>query len=425
MILLLLLLTGWRSAPPLHNEATIRNVLVIVADDVGHPEVPVMPNLQALAAQGTSFTRAYASTMCCPGRYSLLFGRWPRRDGIGQNPLNPHDPTAKRLPLERTSLAELLQPTHATALFGKWHLGRAPSPPAVDEIQSGPPWCGFDYWGGGSPAALTFGDGASGYRDWWRVEGPSFFPETQYATNAQRDSFISWWVSTPGPRFAVLAWSAAHNPFDNPPGYGTGPTMRARYENVVEYMDAQLAAVLASVNLSDTYVVWCGDNGTPNEARPPGAPFNEWKFTTHEGGIRVPLVVVGPGIDAGVTTNRLVMLNDVPATLAELTGTAVAAGFEDSQSFADELGSWGGGTRRTFAFCERYAPGVIDSQAVVENAWKLRRHDDDEAGPLPSEDIWYALTAPGVEREVPASFVPQGVRDRIIGKLASLPPRAP
>jgi len=389
------------------------SVLLVVLDDVGWPEWGSMPVLQDLAAQGVTFTRAYGAPMCCPGRYELLFGRWPRRDGLGGNALDAWDIAAPRLPLELVSLPELFGATHRSGLVGKWHLGRAPSP-APDSLLGGPSWHGFQAWTAGSVTALSLGPGASGYRDWWRVEGETNALETLYATNVQRDGFVAWWEGTAGPRFGVLAWSAAHDPWDRIPGYSQTAwltlTDRQRYELVVGYADAQLGAVLEHVDRSRTFVVVACDNGTPNAARPIGGEFGRWKFTTYEGALRVPLVVVGPGVETG-TTDRLVMLNDVGATLAELCALELA-GFEDSCSFADALGPWPGSPARAFAFAERY--GTIDDRAAIERDWKLRLVD--------GAPLFYRITAPGVE--VP--LVPSAaIQARLVAELESLPPRAP
>ena len=79
---------------------------------------------------------------------------------------------------------------------------------------------------------------------------------------------------------------------------------------------------------------------------------------------------------------------DIPATMAELAGVEIQKGFDDSHSFADELGAWAGAPERSFVFTERYS-ATYDDEAVIEKTWKLRRVDPDGTGPLPAVDSFY------------------------------------
>jgi arylsulfatase A-like enzyme len=392
---------------------TTPNVLVVVADDLGWPDRPLLPSLDALAAAGVTFTRAYSQPVCTTSRLEYTFGVLHRREGVGAN-LDAFDPNEGTLPLSLVSVAEALS-GWSSMFVGKWHLGRAPG---SSQIQSGAPAHGFG-WRAGTPSVIA--SQAYGYYGWWRVEDGALVPEVTYATDAQRDTFTAWWQGTAEPKLAFLSWSAPHKPWDAPPGYTAQATNRENYEQVVEYLDGALDAALSVVSLDDTFVLFFGDNGTPETAYPLGQPPGIWKGTTHEGGVRVPLMVAGPGVSAGVTTERIVSLSDVPATVAELVGVAAPAEWLDSRSFADELGLWSGDAARAFAFTELYSPNY-DDQAVIEPKWKLRRVDPDGSGPLPSANRWYRILSPGVE--VP--LVPgASTQARLLAELASMPPRAP
>ena len=66
------------------------NIIFILADDLGYGDLSCYgakdlqtPNIDALAQQGITFTRAYAnSTVCSPSRASILTGNYPDLVGV-------------------------------------------------------------------------------------------------------------------------------------------------------------------------------------------------------------------------------------------------------------------------------------------------------------------------------------------------------
>ncbi|MGI9557055.1 MAG: sulfatase family protein, partial [Solirubrobacterales bacterium] len=77
--------TGPEIAPV--ADAKRPNVVVVYTDDQDTGSVSVMPNVSRLIAeQGTTFTRAYASTpQCCPSRASFLTGQYAHNHGVLDN----------------------------------------------------------------------------------------------------------------------------------------------------------------------------------------------------------------------------------------------------------------------------------------------------------------------------------------------------
>lgn len=467
------------AAPRIATQAERPSVLIILADDVGWdalddpddagPQVPIITELDGLAAAGLTLRQAYSGPVCAITRLAMMYGLYPRTQSVGWIELSPQAPGDDRLPLELVSLAELFKGHgYATGYTGKWHLGRAPlnngataglttSQLTAAQRALGPYCQGWDAWPAGVPSPLN-----GTYYSWNEVVNGNVVVQTQYATHRQRDQFIAWWSTTPGPKLGWLSFSAAHESgadpdgsgplggFDPPPGKSWLGTNRENYEQVVDELGHAIGAVLAQVSLANTFVVFTCDNGTPDNARPittPDAP-GYWKGTTYQGGVNVPLIIAGPGVVPGVS-DRVVSLMDLGATLAEVAGIEIARGFGDSVSFADELGPgpaewpWFGDPRRMlpnygveFVFTEGYKPDY-DDQAIVETVtkypgtqvdvrWKLRRVDSDGAGPLASADTVYELlTDPWETDGVPLSQVPVGVQNRLLAELASIPPRAP
>jgi arylsulfatase A-like enzyme len=69
--------------PPLDKP----NIILIISDDQRAETVACMPKLQAeLATRGVTFARNYASTpLCCPGRSTVLTGRYAHNHGVISN----------------------------------------------------------------------------------------------------------------------------------------------------------------------------------------------------------------------------------------------------------------------------------------------------------------------------------------------------
>src|SRR6516165_12003480 len=107
------------------------NILVIVADDLGHGDIGVhggkdvpTPHIDALAASGVRCTNGYVSApYCSPSRAGFLTGRYQTRFG---HEFNPHvgEEGKLGLPLEERNIADRLRGAgYATGLVGKWHQG--------------------------------------------------------------------------------------------------------------------------------------------------------------------------------------------------------------------------------------------------------------------------------------------------------------
>jgi arylsulfatase B len=398
------------------------NVVVILGDDFNWTDLGTVatPNLNALARSGMTFRRAYSFPVC-----STIFGRYPRRDGIGElvsfAPVDADNPTPA---LELTSIAECLRGPRAwyqTGMFGKWHLGanvyydnREPDIGPYNLGALTPNLQGFSQWFG---AVANLRD----YFQWERCENGVFTPSTEYATGAIEQAFERWWSSRTGPRFAYFAFHNAHAEYHAPPpeflppGYPTPSGRREEFEAMIASLDLLIGRMLALVDLRETYVIFLTDNGTPRgvslEDCPPRPdelfnPFDCAKHTVFEPGVRMPMFVAGPGVVPGSETQAVVSCVDIMATVCELAGVPVHG--EDSVSFARTLREPSFSARR-YAFTEIFGefdqfngiPGYKQESAAIGARYKLRRingaemlydlhADPREADPLPLRDPAFA-----------------------------------
>ncbi|MDF1860342.1 MAG: sulfatase-like hydrolase/transferase [Verrucomicrobiales bacterium] len=325
------------------------NILLLIVDDWGVDSSPIdnnatlnpgttfatMANLSALAANGLRFTRAYAQPVCSPTRASLLTGRQAFRTGVG-NPGDLLDAAETTLPDAFTSASSLYQ----LATFGKWHLGGN-----VNGYNTLGGWTEFaGITGGGVP------EQADGYTNWTKNTNGTNAATTAYSTTDQVDdakSFIDAREASSQPWFVWMGFNAPHTPFHEPPAGllqgGTGTSNKELYQKALEALDTEIGRLLQSVDLATTNIILVGDNGTPAQVvQAPYGPtggMGHSKGDLYEGGIHVPMVVRGPSVavPSGSTTDKLVHVTDLFATILEMANIPVPAEAVDSTSITPIL----------------------------------------------------------------------------------------
>ncbi|MBK1880561.1 sulfatase-like hydrolase/transferase [Pelagicoccus mobilis] len=313
------------------EESTARNILLLIVDDWGidfspfdnalpSATLPNLPNMQTLADSGIHFSNAYAQPLCSPTRASILTGRHPFRNGVG----NPGDNST--LAAEETALPELLAAQgapHGLASFGKWHLGGGRN--------------GAAERGGWQKFAGIQQGGVAAYDDWTKFEdGVRTDNVTTYSTTDQVNEAVEYIQSqADNPWFVWMAFNAPHTPFHDPApyvtpegGYSTnGTTNTDLYIKALEALDSEIGRLLESVDLEKTNIILIGDNGTPNQVAQ--APFGDGhaKGDLYEGGIHVPMLAAGPDITAtpGSTEDTFVHCIDLFATILDLADLDIAS----------------------------------------------------------------------------------------------------
>ena len=138
------------------------------------------------------------------------------------------------------------------------------------------------------------------------------------------------------PFFVYLPLNAIHGAVRVPERYVGGSDLAMREDKIL-WMNESVEKMLDAIdrmNLSeDTLVLFTADNGPVNspvawEKGHQGAgPYRGFKTNVWDGGTRVPFLARWPGrIPAGATSDQLIGLIDVLATIADVCGTPLSEG---------------------------------------------------------------------------------------------------
>lgn len=380
-----------RTATGLHGPAVAQsrppNIVFILADDLGINDLGVYgrtehrtPNLDRLAAEGLRFTTAYvASPICSASRAALMTGRAPARlhlttflpgraDATSQKLLHP--PIRQQLPLEETTLAERLHAAgYATAASGKWHLGGVGFTPREQ---------GFDvYHAGQATTKASDTEGGKGEYDLTR--------EAERFIDANRDR----------PFFLYLAHNNPHIPFLSARPSLVAANSKAfepAYAATVQTLDDSVGRLLAHLDAAGlrerTIVIFTSDNGGLHMPEGPhprvthNTPFRAGKGYLYEGGLRVPLIVRGPGVASTRVIPAPFVNTDWMPTLLELVGAPAATGLDgvsQAQLLRSGTPSSSSASRAFYWHIPHYTnQGSRPAGAVRSGKWKLVEHYDDE-----------------------------------------------
>ena len=305
------------------------NIVFMLSDDQGwsglsvamHPDVPGSrgdifhtPNLEKLAAQGMRFSAGYApASVCSPTRISLQTGKSPAalHWTKAAPPENAHkliEPRLiKSLSANETTIAELLHKAgYATAHYGKWHISGG-----------GPGQHGYDEH-----------DGDTGNENAFKFHDPN--PVDIFGMADRAAAFMEKNSKAKKPFFIQLSWNALHA------AENANRATLAKYERLVpgaiarriataaitEDLDTGVGQVMEAIErlglAGNTYVIYMSDNGAAGGRQ----VLNGGKGGMWEGGIRVPLIVRGPGLKANSWCHTRVVGYDLFPTFCEWAGLA-------------------------------------------------------------------------------------------------------
>ena len=417
------------------------NVVLLLTDDLGWQDVTCYdidepspmetPNIDALAKKGVMFWQAYSpAPVCAPSRAAILTGQHPARIGMtsvsgGVAPPHFRRPTtgqtspwnSGRMPLAATTLAEAMRAEgYATGHSGKWHLAPEPEQHGFDTS------CQNRGVQGGMPNRLT-GFATRAANDPFRLD------ENGFPFDIPQDAALKFLEAKKDqPFFLYYATWLVHGPIsmkseqllqkyvkklgvelkpEHRDTWRQGGQSNPFYCAMVEQLDYYMGQVFGYLEATDdprwpghklienTYIIFTSDNGgmenLPEHRFTENAPLANGKISSKEGGIRVPLVITGPGIPAGVQTDVMVNGLDFYPTILSLIGadkpqSAIFDGCDLATLLTGDatdptlIREADGSVRDTMIW---HFPQMENSTAIRVGDYKLRRSSG--AGPRPLE----------------------------------------
>lgn len=330
------------------------NIVIIKVDDLGWKDLAFMgstyyetPNVDRLAAEGMSFTNAYAAAAnCAPSRACMLSGLNTPRHGIYTvaNSDRGNKKTLRIIPTRNTevladsvyTLAEMLRDNgYVTGTFGKWHLGADPKTQ------------GFHVNVGGNHRGSP---GKGGYFSPYKLENISDGPEGEYLTDRIGREAIRFMRDYHDTTFFLyVPFYAVHTPimgkeelvrkFENK--VGSNGQDRPDYAAMVASMDENVGRILAALDSlglrQNTIVFFTSDNGGIRDISYQD-PLRAGKGSYYEGGIRVPLIVRWPGtVEPGSWSDVPVTNMDFYPSIQNIIKASPAKSFLDGEDITPVL----------------------------------------------------------------------------------------
>jgi arylsulfatase A-like enzyme len=318
----------------------------------------VTPNLDRLAAQGTTFKRTYSvRPVCSPARATILTGTYPQTHGVVTNCYQASAPYGVELRQSDRCISDVLHEAgYATGYIGKWHLD-APHEPYVEPPRK---WDG-NVWDEFTPPERRHGF------DFWYSYGAfdSHLHPHYWTTDAARDELMT--VDEWSPRheanvaidfirkrdrtkpFALfVSINPPHPPYNQTPAeymevYGDATpeellnrpnvdlsldrqfTRQARnsvkgYFGAVTGVDDQIGRVLKCLDdegiAEETIFIFTSDHGDMM-----GSHDRKGKTVWYEESFAVPFIMRWPGhIPAGREDDLLLSFADLTPSLLSLAG---------------------------------------------------------------------------------------------------------
>jgi len=293
------------------------------------------PAIEKLAERGMRFSNGYSpSALCCPTRRSIQFGQTPMRQGDDEQFQQNYKPgNTKHLAIPQ--ILKSVDPRYKTAHYGKWDLRAGIFPEDL----------GYDESDGNT--GNKNGDMNSTKQSKWTDIFINNDPKRIETITARSLNFIQRNVKNGNPFYLQVSHYATHVDIQTTEETYNKYLLKEKGEihsnpgwaGMLENLDSGIGRILEMIDklgiAENTYLIFMADNGGVEFIPPVGNKFDHpsvfpshprnyplrgGKWTLYEGGIRVPFIVVGPGIKAGSQCDVPVVGWDILPTLSELAG---------------------------------------------------------------------------------------------------------
>ncbi len=370
------------------------NVLILFADDqradtiaaLGNPNIKT-PNLDRLVRDGVSFRRAYMQgglqgATCVPSRAMLLSGKSLFR-------------IDEKLQRDETWPAAFGKAGYTTFMTGKWHNGPPSIPLSFQQARAILPQ------GMTNPMKAKLSDMENG-----KLTEAKLAPK--HACEMFADEAVRFLQDKHDqPFFCYVPFDAPHDPHIVPPDFAiqydpakiplpanylpkhpfdegemagrderllpwprTPEAVRqmlADYYRYISYLDSLVGRVLDALEASpyakNTIVVFAADSGVSR-----GSHGLIGKQNLYDESVHVPLILKGPGIAPGQTTDAMCFLFDVLPTLGKLC-SVTAPPASEGQDLSAVLADPTKAARPHLFFAYRHL-----QRAIRDERWKLIRY---------------------------------------------------
>lgn len=362
------------------------------------------PNIDHMAETGVRFEHAFTcQPVCGPARACIQTGKYAAEIGCHTN--------HRMLPPTEKTIAHLLSANgYETAYIGKWHLASFGPEGGPDDFRTRP----------------VPPERRGGYRDFWLAsdvleftshsyDGHMFdadgnkhmFTEGRYRADVLTDWVLEYLASRKEgrPFFLFVSYIEPHHQndhghYEGPEGSktkfrdfdvpgdlaGTKGDWRAEYPDYlgcINSIDANVGRIRAALKESglarNTLVIYTSDHGSHFRTR-----NSEYKRSCHEGCIRVPLIINGPGFEGGGCPDGLASLIDLPPTILTAAGIAPPSSMRGrplQEMLSRQGGDW---PEEVFLQISESHCG----RAIRTRRWKYSVRAPDKTGNDPSSDVY-------------------------------------
>ncbi|MEI6578067.1 MAG: sulfatase [Eubacteriales bacterium] len=359
------------------------NVVIINCDDLGYGDlgcygskINKSPYLDKLAKESMVFTSCYAaSPVCSPSRAGLLTGCYPPRVGIDRV-LYPVDPLG--LSKEEFTMSQMFKNAgYSTAIVGKWHCG--------DQKEFLPCEFGFNSYYG-LPYSNDMGmmekrEDKLRFPPLPLIAGSEVIeeqPDQRSLTERYVEKCVEFIRENENNNF-FLYFAQMHVHL---PHYAADRFVRESENGdfgacvgSLDWASGTIIFELEKLNLLDnTIVIFTSDNGSRGDRGASNFPLKGGKFTTWEGGLRIPFIMYWKSKIAPCVNDKMASHIDLLPTFASILGESLGEKMIDGLDLSDMILNGSESQRDEFVY---YASGSR-LEAVRKKNWKLHLYKKGE-----------------------------------------------